>query len=651
MKISGKNTLGVTWRSLFLGSLLIPLNAYWIIVMEVRYFSLQGSNLPLFVEPIFILLILTIFNLLFKRYSKYALTRGELLTIYIMLTISTSLNGEDFLQNIFGSIGHSAWFATPENEWEDTFFRYIPKWLVVSDKRILRGFYEGESTIYAMQNLKAWLVPLAAWGFFTLSMVFLMLCINIILRKRWAEGEKLAFPIVQLPLAITDEKKGGFFSNKVMWLGFSVSAAIDLMNGFQVFFPKLPHIIVSVWAPSNQIGRFFTEKPWNAMGWTSIGFYPFAIGLGFLLPLNLSFSCWFFYVLGKVARIVGSMVGLRVGGVGWSTWPVYPYFNEQASGAWVGLAFMSLLATRGHLKRVFRAVFYGDSNLDDSKEPMPYRMALAGAIVSAVALVIFSRFAGMSIWVAMLFFWLFYMTSIGVTRIRAEMGTPHIICFSSPQDTAIAIAGTSRFSPSSLTVLALFHWFNRCARCQPMPNQLEALKISESAGMKHRRLTIAILLAIILGVITSFWANLALVYNDGASVGTRGFKGWVGWESFNFLHKWLTNRTDTNLPAVMFMILGFVLTFIFTVMRRTFFWWPLHPAGYVLTVSYTMEDFWFLFFISWLIKSIILKRGGLMAHRKALPFFLGLILGDFTLGSIWGIVGWIMGVRTYAIFY
>jgi len=37
------------------------------------------------------------------------------------------------------------------------------------------------------------------------------------------------------------------------------------------------------------------------------------------------------------------------------------------------------------------------------------------------------------------------MVSIGITRIRAEMGTPHIICFSSPQDTAIAIAGTSRF--------------------------------------------------------------------------------------------------------------------------------------------------------------------------------------------------------------
>ena len=135
--------------------------------MEVRYFSLHGSDLPLFVEPIFILFLLTFFNLLFKRYSKSALTQGELLTIYIMLVISTSLNGEDFLQNLFGSISHSTKFATPENEWEEMFIRYIPKWLVVSDKNALRGFYEGESSIYAIQTLKVWLIPLAAWGFFS----------------------------------------------------------------------------------------------------------------------------------------------------------------------------------------------------------------------------------------------------------------------------------------------------------------------------------------------------------------------------------------------------------------------------------------------------------------------------------------------------
>ncbi|MFC1715430.1 DUF6785 family protein [Candidatus Poribacteria bacterium] len=646
-----KKIHGVTWRSLLLGSLLIPVNAYWLIVMEVRFFSLQGSNLPLFVEPVFILFLLTLLNLLFSSYSKSALTRGELLTIYIMLVISTSLNGEDYLQNLFGVIGHSTRFATPENEWQEMFFRYIPKWLVISDKNALMGLYEGESSIYTIQNLRVWFVPLAAWGSFVFCMIFLLLCINIILRRRWAEGEKLAFPIVQLPLAMTAAKGRSFFSNRIMWLGFAIAATIDILNGLNTFIPSMPHVAVSVWAPVNRIHRFFTDKPWDAIGRTSIGFYPFAIGLGFLLPLDLSFSCWFFYVLGKAVRVFGSVAGIRVGGVGWNTWPVFPYFNEQASGAWVGLAFVALLATRKHLKQVLITAFARNSDIDDSNEPMSYRLAVSGAVLAFLGVLFFCRYAGMSIWAAALFFWLYIMISIGMTRIRAEMGTPHLMCFSSAQDTSIAIAGTRRFSPSSLTVLALLHWFNRCARCSPMSSQLEAFKMSESAGMRHRKLAIAVILAIVIGILSSFWANLALLYKDGASVGTRGFKGWVGWESFNFLKKWLTNRTDTNFPAIMFMILGFGLTIFFTIMRRNFFWWPLHPAGYVLTVSHTMQDFWFVFFVGWSIKLLILKGGGLTAHRKALPFFLGLILGDFVLGSIWGLIGWATGIRTYAIFY
>ena len=41
------------------------------------------------------------------------------------------------------------------------------------------------------------------------------------------------------------------------------------------------------------------------------------------------------------------------------------------------------------------------------------------------------------------------------------------------------------------------------------------------------------------------------------------------------------------------------------------------------------------------------KYGGLKVHRKATPFFLGLILGEFTMGSIWNIFGIILNVPIY----
>ena len=38
-------------------------------------------------------------------------------------------------------------------------------------------------------------------------------------------------------------------------------------------------------------------------------------------------------------------------------------------------------------------------------------------------------------------------------------------------------------------------------------------------------------------------------------------------------------------------------------------------------------------------------------HRQVAPLFLGLILGDYVIGSIWAIIGPTLGLRTYKIFY
>ena len=45
-----------------------------------------------------------------------------------------------------------------------------------------------------------------------------------------------------------------------------------------------------------------------------------------------------------------------------------------------------------------------------------------------------------------------------------------------------------------------------------------------------------------------------------------------------------------------------------------------------------------------------MKHGGLQVHRRLAPLFLGLILGDYVIGSIWAIIGPTLGIRTYKIF-
>ena len=47
---------------------------------------------------------------------------------------------------------------------------------------------------------------------------------------------------------------------------------------------------------------------------------------------------------------------------------------------------------------------------------------------------------------------------------------------------------------------------------------------------------------------------------------------------------------------------------------------------------------------------IILKHGGLRSYRTALPFFWGLILGDFIAGGLWLAIGLIFDMDVY-VFY
>ena len=55
----------------------------------------------------------------------------------------------------------------------------------------------------------------------------------------------------------------------------------------------------------------FTDRPWSAIRGTRISVYPFAVGLAFFLPLNLSFSCWFFFVVRLAEFVIAAALGTR----------------------------------------------------------------------------------------------------------------------------------------------------------------------------------------------------------------------------------------------------------------------------------------------------------------------------------------------------
>jgi hypothetical protein len=623
----------------------MPVNIFWITVVEVRWYTLDGTSLPLFIQPVFFLFLLCVLNAVLRRAGseRAVLRQGELLTIYVLLALSCVFASHDLLQNLFGVLGHPFRFATPENHWAERFLALVPRWLFVSDPDALAGFYNGNADPYDWRVLQHWVVPLAWWALFVLALVVNALCWNILLRRQWTEHERLSFPLVQLPLAMTAEgTRHAFWKSRVMWAGFAFAASITLFNGLHNFYPSMPYLEFVKQYNINQ----GWQRPWSAAGHTPISFYPFAIGIAYFIPLDLSFSCWFFYVWRKAQQILGDVYGWNTAeNRGW------PFFGEQSSGAWIGLVLMIVWGARGHFGRVLEAVFGGRRRGIDDEELGRYRWASAGIVATVALLIGFMVQMQMTLGIAALFVTIYMGLSLAITRVRAELGTPHEINFVSPQMILVNTLGTNYLGKPNLAALSDLYWFNRGYRSHPMPNQLEAFKMAEGGRMQINRLIALTLAASLVAIVVTYWANLHVTYVAGATAKATGFKSWVGRESFDRLSSWIANPVaSAPVKNLYFMGGGLAFVFVLKAMRNAFVWWPFHPAGYALALSYAMDYFWFAFMASWLIKLTLVRYGGMRIHAAAAPFFLGLILGDYVAGSFWAILGPALNVTTYKIF-
>jgi len=634
---------GLTVKSLLIGLLLIPANVFWIIQLEVVRYTHPTLIHPLS-NVIFIIFWLLIISLGLNRIStKIGLSQAEVLTIYVMLCVVSSLCSHDMMEILVTILGHPFRFATPENEWRELFTKQLPEWLTVSDEKALRNYYEGSSTLYTEHHLATWLQPAVWWIAFIFVLMAVMLCINILLREQWTERERLTYPIIQLPLEMVNPESN-FFRRRMVWFGFSVAAAISILNLLNSIFPEVPYLPVK----RQSIHQYFTTRPWNAMGGVRISFYPFAVGIAFLIPLDLLFSCWVFYWFYKIELMIGRIVGFH-------GTPRFPYANEQAFGTYIGLLAFALWSGRSHFKAIIVHLLQGISLLDsrrrvdDSNEPIPYHLAFFGILIGCVFLGIFSYQIGMSLWVIPLFFGLYFLLAIMIARVRAELGfLVHDLHNIDPHSVLVTTLGTHRLGSGSLIGFSLYMFFNRAYRAHPMPQLLEALKISQTQSISSRRMALAILIATSVGSIVIFWLLLDSYYQHGAESGY--YETWAlgfGRGVYRQLEGWLTFPRAPDLTGVGFMGVGFLLTGLMMVVRAKFLWWPLHPLGYAMANSWGMYNLWCCLLVAWFLKAIVLKHGGLQSYRRAIPFFLGVALGDYVLGSIWSIASIATNIPLY----
>ena len=241
---------------------------------------------------------------------------------------------------------------------------------------------------------------------------------------------------------------------------------------------------------------------------------------------------------------------------------------------------------------VLRKAWHNDPTINDSDEPLSYRTAVVGFLVSFALLVVFVACGGLPWHLAVLFFTLYLLMITTCTRLRAEAGP--MISYGpdmNPHQMMVVLPGSQSWNARGLVPFTYLAWFDSDYRTVAMPQQMDALKMTDVVGLPPRRLARWMLLAGGVAAIAAFISVLAIYYQYGA-ISPRGDNDWRiynGRTPFETMMSWLQTPTRPSLPRLEWIGVGFLVIAILTRGRSLFPWWPFHPAGFALAhAGYSM---------------------------------------------------------------
>ena len=630
-----------TLKGLLVGALFsffMGLGAPYAVIMLQGSFMAINSSSP---GAIFLFFVLVFFinAFLFFIRRQFALNKADLVMIYIMLLIASAVPTQAFVGYLIPVISGLYYYATPENNWAEVFFPYVTEWLAPQDYQVVKDLHEGLPPGEAVP-WGAWQETLGFWYIFFLALSFMMICMSAILHRQWSRHERLAYPMVQLPMQMLEEGEGPlgrvrpFFGSKAMWCGFAVPFCLFGLSGLNHYIPIVPN--VPFFLGSFRLFRDTTYLPF-AFSYAWVGFF-------YLVDLNITFSIWFFFLLSKVQEGVFGMVGIA------STEQLSLYsfsqtadLTHQSMGACVVFVLYTLWLGRQHLRDVWRKAWTGDEAVDDGEEVLSYRVALFGFLAALLFIGAWLWASGIPLVVLPMFLASCLIFYILVSRVVAAAG---VATARSPMVAAFVVIsglGTSVVGAKGLVALTFTYVWQSEMRLFPMIACANSLKLAELIPGPKRRLFWAMVVALLCSLAGATWIILTLCYEHGGINLHPFFMTHQAVRTFRDMARPLLNPTPPDGRGWMFTGVGGLVEGVLMWGQHRFYWWRLHPLGYVISVGWLTGQIWFSVFVSWWLKLIIMKYGGARLFARAKPFFLGLILGEATAGGFWLVVDWILG--------
>jgi len=639
---------GATWRALLLGTALCVLigitTPYACNVMHASYMDLDFST-PAALFLLF-MLVFVVNGSLRAVSERLALTSGELLVVYIMMIIGTVIPTMGLTAYWLSTIAAPFYYAAPENQWTEIILPHIPKWLYPQDPMAIKWLYEGLPRGEAVP-WGAWALPLLQWLAFLLVLYFVMICVMVILRRQWVEHERLLYPITQLPMEMVQHEARPGFTNPILrngwlWFGFAIPFALGCYIAASHYDPSLPQMQfdTSLWVFGQSARIIFRIS------------FPM-IGFSYLLSTSLALSLWFFNLVTTMERAVFGVVGYQVEG------ELDPYsqsgggvlLTHQSQAALFVLVIFGLWMARRHLRDVAAKAIGLGKHIDDRDEILSYPVAFWGTVVGMAYMAFWLSRNGMDLWVAAALVLVAMATFLGVTRIVAAGGVAETRSCMTASTVLISAFGSERLGPANLVPFGMTYIWMGDIRTFVMASAANGLKIASGIPGRKRRIFWAMMIALVATIAASVWSTMSLAYaHGGANANDWLFRAGPTLP-FHYVTRLIKNPEGPSMAGYLFSGIGAAVMTLLMVLNQRFVWWPLHPLGFPIASLWLTDQLWFSIFIAWAIKSLVLRYGGAELYKRTRFFFLGLILGQYTVSGVWIIIDLFTGKEGNSLFW
>ncbi|MCY3761681.1 MAG: hypothetical protein OXH50_10570 [Gemmatimonadetes bacterium] len=561
-----------------------------------------------------------------------ALNRGELIMVYAMLAMVSAVCTMGLIEQLLPTLTAIFYYASPENQWREKLFPLFPERnVLVDDGAGNAAFYEGLSVSGQEIPYGAWAEPLAWWAVFLLALYVCTISMAVILRRQWMERERLAYPIAQAGLEMIRGEEAGslvnsFFRQPSVLIGMAVPFLAGGIRGLSHYFPSISLPALSVPLP-------FTSGNVNYA----------LVGFSYLIDTRISAGVWVFFLLARLEKAALRLWGIKSDQVHFHGVSDSPLVGYQGLGALLVLVLAGLWTGREHLKAVWLKALGRAPDVDDSDEILPYRGAVAGTLGGAAVMTAWLAVMGTPLWVSLVFVVVALLIFTGVSRIIAEAGLATLRAPITAPDFVVMGLGPALVGPTGVFNLSLAYIWGSEVRAFAMATCTNALKLIEEMDSSARRLVSrALLLALVIGALGSFWMTFHMAYRHGGV----NLDGWFFKAGPGVAYDHAARNLEPAgiyWPGMGFLFGGGGAMALLMLARQRLSWWPLHPVGFPVAATNLMNGVVTSVFLAWAAKVLVLRFGGASGYRRSRSLFLGMIAGQMLAMGFWLVVDYFAG--------